>query len=215
MSKFVLILLALAALPTLTGCSMLFWAAGDNADRHAHDPIPLQEIHRLHPGDDIAVLLADSSMVEGHYSALEKISVRRGDSSQSSPCPITFLSVSSGARRSGQLLGFDADTLWVQLDSSEDVSPFSMEKTREISNSQMQRIDADALRDLAAGLPLQFRRTLIVSLDNGDRHIPVSEIKLLRRNNSGWAGLKMLAVGICFDAAIIGIGEFTRRSFGH
>ncbi len=215
MSKFVLILLALAALPNLTGCSLLFFAAGDNADRHAHDPIPLQEVHRLHPGDDIAVLLADSSTVEGHYSALEKISVRQGDSSQSSSYPITFLSVSSGAKRSGRLLGFDADTLWIQLDSSGDVSPFSMEKTREISNRQMERIGEDTLRDLAAGLPLQFRRTLIVSLDNGDRHIPVSEIKLLRHNKAGWAGLKMLAVGICFDAAIIGIGEFTRRSFGH
>ncbi len=205
MKSTIVVVTVLVLLPNLMGCSMLFRAAGAHADRHAQDEIPIRELGMVRPGSDIFLILDDSSTVEGRLSAVEKKGVWAGDSSEPCSQPITFVPASSGERRGGCLVGFDADTLWIRLDGNQTVAPFRLDETRVLTNRQGENIDRDGLTEIAPRLPFQYEKTAIVAVDSVVQSVPFSRIMFVRHDDDTWMEVKMLAAGICLDVAVLGI----------
>ena len=211
----ILFLLTIATLPIWTGCSIAGLAIGSAIDAHAHDTLLIKQVSRLHLGDDIFLLNADGEHIEGKLIRLEKIPIVRNDTTQSHDYRITFLSLASGARRSGYLAGFDDDTLWIRLDGNNELSQFGVEKVNDITNNQSQIINQESLSVIAGNLPPLFHKLLDISVGDTERKVPVDEIRQIRYNKSQSSRWTLLAIGVAVDAAIISLGIFIQNSFTH
>jgi hypothetical protein len=214
MLKLINILMTLVIVPIWMGCSVVGFVVGSSIDSHAHDTLSIGQANNLHAGDNIALRLINGEGIECEYRSLETIPFIQDDSAKRYSQPITFLSGVSGVRRSGRLVGFDHDTVWIQLDGNQDFSPFSLEKAKEIMNDQSQIIALQDLKRMAPRLPLQHKRLLNVIVGNTDRQFPLDDILQIRYNktSSKWI---WLATGATIDAAIIGFGMALHNSFIH
>jgi hypothetical protein len=205
----------ISTLLMFNGCGILGFSLGSAHDAHAHDTLRTENIRNLQSGSNIFLLKTDDTTVEGEFRGLERLSTLQNDRDSLFGAPITFFSLASGVRRSGQLTAFDGDTVWIRLNGNQESSQFSRDKVKDILDNQNQVITPERLRIIASNLPPLFQEVITVFDGEMQKKVPTNKIKSIRLSNSRSLRWILLGSGLAIDAAVTGFLIGLHNTFWH
>jgi hypothetical protein len=229
MALSVIIMLIMSMM--LTGCSLVGLGVGAAIDARQpkEKPLPANGLDLIKPGTKLIVILDDSTEMRVGFMGIDRLSsleynqrysdhLKKLEGGQTLPLPgekITVSAVSSDV--AGNLVGFDqrfegswkVPTIRLNIPGQGNEMVRKLAEVERVGTSRGDTLKSGDLSLLVRQGKIPSMSTIAVQQQSGPEYVPIDGVSVVWLENNSHAKETGFLVGLCIDAAIIGIMVIT------